>query len=319
MANQPDAGIDPRIVQKVIQDAAIMEQEGQTRVMISRQLFQQLQVALQQFYGNSQQVDKMFEAEQALLMLDSRLTDMIELAVVANFKKASSALRYKIPDYIAPRRVNTAKKGKIGKISRQVEVITGKPGGKPRRAKKATIDDFRDQAPRRKANRARKTDRAARQIEEASKDPSLGFSALEAQLNDAIEFGSGGIAHLGRKAKGLLKKQQRTLKETDRYTHDGQYKPDLGIPTAYGSKPKRKKIARKASDARGEALARRKGRIVSRRDTKPRASQAQRDRQEYVRGFKKRKLGSLREAGLVGDTPTARHSRSKPEYRERRA
>jgi hypothetical protein len=270
MANQPDAGIDPRIVQKVIQDAAIMEQEGQTRVMISRQLFQQLQVALQQFYGNSQQVDKMFEAEQALLMLDSRLTDMIELAVVAKFKKASSALRYKIPDYIAPRRVNTAKKGKI---SRQVEVITGKPGGKPggkpRRAKKATIDDFRDQAPRRKAKRARDIDRAAHQIEKDSKP--TGFSALEAQLDEAIEFGSGGISHLGRKAKGLLKKQQRTLKETDRLTHDGKYKGDVGLPVVYGSKATRKRIASKASADRGEALARRKGRIVSRRDTKPRA------------------------------------------------
>jgi hypothetical protein len=152
MANQPEAGIDPRIVQKVIQDAAIMEQEGQTRVMISRQLFQQLQVALQQFYGNSQQVDKMFEAEQALLMLDSRLTDM-------------------------------------------------------------------------------------------------------------IEFGSGGIGRLGRKASGLLKKQQRTLKETDRLTWRGT--PKKGKDIVYGAKKTRKKLAQRTSDARGEVLARRKGRMVS--------------------------------------------------------
>ena len=85
---------------------------------------------------------------------------------------------------------------------------------------------------------------------------------MGALMDDSIEFGSGGIARLGRKAKGLLKKQQRKLKETDRYTHDGKYKPDVGIPTAYGSKPKRIASAAKASAERAEALARRKSRII---------------------------------------------------------
>jgi hypothetical protein len=80
MANQPpQAGVDPQLVQQVIQDASMMEQEGQTRVMISRQLFQQLQAALQTYYGNSKQVDKMFEVEEGLTYLSARLDDQIEL------------------------------------------------------------------------------------------------------------------------------------------------------------------------------------------------------------------------------------------------
>lgn len=79
LALPQEAGVDPRIVQKVIQDATIMQQEGQTRVAVSRQLFQQLQLALQQFYGNAKQVDKMFEAEQALIELGERIDDAIEL------------------------------------------------------------------------------------------------------------------------------------------------------------------------------------------------------------------------------------------------
>ena len=263
MANQPpQAGVDPQLVQQVIQDASMMEQEGQTRVMISRQLFQQLQAALQTYYGNSKQVDKMFETEEELTYFSDRLNDMIELAVVA---------RYKIPDYIIRNQgTKTTRPTKSLAEMRKPRPKTTRPTKslaemrKPRPAKKATIDDFRDQAPRRKAKRARKTDRAASQIEKDSKDPSLGF--LEAKLDDAIEFGSGGIARLGRKAKGLLKNQRRA--------QAGGWK----------------KRAERISAARGEALGRKKGREISRPKTHsgPRTKGSPRQ-------FKKPQAGSTRD------------------------
>ena len=88
MANQPaQAGVDPRLVHQIIQDASMMEQEGQTRVMISRQLFQQLQAALQTYQGNAKQVDKMFEIEQNLVYLSAKLEDQIEFSHEGKPKK----------------------------------------------------------------------------------------------------------------------------------------------------------------------------------------------------------------------------------------
>lgn len=50
-------GIDPSIVQSLITEAARIEQEGQTKIVISRQLFEQLQAALQNFQIQKQQID----------------------------------------------------------------------------------------------------------------------------------------------------------------------------------------------------------------------------------------------------------------------
>ena len=50
-------GIDPNVVQSLIAEAARIEQEGQTKIVISRQLFEQLQAALQNFQMQKQQVD----------------------------------------------------------------------------------------------------------------------------------------------------------------------------------------------------------------------------------------------------------------------
>lgn len=88
------------------------------------------------------------------------------------------------------------------------------------------------------------------------------FHELNAKLDDHFEFGSGGIARLGRKAKGLLKKQRRKLKETDRLTWQGKLKKGKDI--VYGAKKTRARAAAKHGADRAEALARRKGRIISR-------------------------------------------------------
>ena len=72
---------------------------------------------------------------------------------------------------------------------------------------------------------------------------------------------------MGRKAKGLLKKQRRKLKETDRLTWQGKLKKGKDI--VYGAKKTRARAAAKHGADRAEALARRKGRIISKRTPKP--------------------------------------------------
>lgn len=52
-----DGGVDPQIIQQVVNDAQVLGHEGQTRVAISQQLFQKLSVALQEFYMLKNQVD----------------------------------------------------------------------------------------------------------------------------------------------------------------------------------------------------------------------------------------------------------------------
>lgn len=56
-AMQP--GIDPNLVQNLISEAARIQQEGQTKIVISQQLFQQIQAALQNYNIQKQQVDGM--------------------------------------------------------------------------------------------------------------------------------------------------------------------------------------------------------------------------------------------------------------------
>ena len=50
-------GVDPSVIQQVVNDAQSMGQEGETRVAISQQLFQKLNLALQEFYANKNHVD----------------------------------------------------------------------------------------------------------------------------------------------------------------------------------------------------------------------------------------------------------------------
>jgi hypothetical protein len=52
-----EPGVDPSIVKDLIMQAARIQQEGQTKIVISRQLFEQLQAALQNFQIQKQQVD----------------------------------------------------------------------------------------------------------------------------------------------------------------------------------------------------------------------------------------------------------------------
>lgn len=52
-------GVDPGIIQKLIEDAARIQQEGQTKIVISKQLFQQIQAALANYQMQKQQVDGM--------------------------------------------------------------------------------------------------------------------------------------------------------------------------------------------------------------------------------------------------------------------
>jgi hypothetical protein len=54
---QQDPGVDPAVIQQVVNDARIMSQEGENRVAISQQLYQKLMHALQEFYINKNQVD----------------------------------------------------------------------------------------------------------------------------------------------------------------------------------------------------------------------------------------------------------------------
>ena len=84
-------GIDPSIVQSLITEAARIEQEGQTKIVISRQLFEQLQAALQNFQIQRQQIDgasaqrmqeQGFEAGYDVIMFGrtQRLKDFIDTA-----------------------------------------------------------------------------------------------------------------------------------------------------------------------------------------------------------------------------------------------
>lgn len=52
-------GIDPNLIEGLIQDASRIQQEGQTKIVISQQLFQQIQAALQNYQIQKQQVDGM--------------------------------------------------------------------------------------------------------------------------------------------------------------------------------------------------------------------------------------------------------------------
>ncbi len=54
---QQGGGVDPAVIQQVVNDAQSMGHEGETRVAISQQLFQKLNLALQEFYANKNQVD----------------------------------------------------------------------------------------------------------------------------------------------------------------------------------------------------------------------------------------------------------------------
>ena len=122
MANQPpQAGVDPRLVQQVIQDASMMEQEGQTRVMISRQLFQQLQAALQTYYGNAKQVDKMFEAEQNLVYLAAKLEDQIEFGSGGIAKLGRKAKAVMKPPFFSPQ-------GKAARLDDAAELLNRRKG-----------------------------------------------------------------------------------------------------------------------------------------------------------------------------------------------
>ena len=167
MANQPaQAGVDPRLVQQVIQDASMMEQEGQTRVMISRQLFQQLQAALQTYYGNAKQVDKMFEIEQNLVYLSAKLEDQI----VEFARNPLGALMGKERAVIKKARgVSATIKGKrLGNSYTKVM----KPG-KGRRKIRVKTQNYKYTRPHIRA---------------------VSRKYLSDKLEDQIEFGSGGIA-----------------------------------------------------------------------------------------------------------------------------
>jgi hypothetical protein len=50
-------GVDPAVIQQVVNDAQSMGHEGETRVAISQQLFQKLNLALQEFYANKNHID----------------------------------------------------------------------------------------------------------------------------------------------------------------------------------------------------------------------------------------------------------------------
>lgn len=50
-------GIDPNLVQSLLDEASRIEQEGQTKIVISRQLYEQVQAALQNFHMQKQQID----------------------------------------------------------------------------------------------------------------------------------------------------------------------------------------------------------------------------------------------------------------------
>ena len=52
-------GIDPNLVETLIQDASRIQQEGQTKVVVSQQLFDQIQMALQNYNIQKQQIDGM--------------------------------------------------------------------------------------------------------------------------------------------------------------------------------------------------------------------------------------------------------------------
>lgn len=52
-------GIDPNLVQNLISEASSLQQEGQSKIVISRQLFEQIQAALQNYNIQKQQVDGM--------------------------------------------------------------------------------------------------------------------------------------------------------------------------------------------------------------------------------------------------------------------
>ena len=52
-----EPGIDPALVKNLLEQAARIQQEGQTKIIISRQLFEQLQAALENFQVQKQQVD----------------------------------------------------------------------------------------------------------------------------------------------------------------------------------------------------------------------------------------------------------------------
>lgn len=72
-------GVDPNIVQNLVEQASRIQQEGQTKIIISRQLFEQLQAALQNFQIQKQQIDQQsvsrikkmgFQAGHNLIYLD---------------------------------------------------------------------------------------------------------------------------------------------------------------------------------------------------------------------------------------------------------
>lgn len=88
--------IDPRLIQQVIADATETEQEGQVRVAISRQLYQQLELALQQYMANRQQVDAAtghapvkLEAEIDYLMEFGKARDALNVAQATLANKAA--------------------------------------------------------------------------------------------------------------------------------------------------------------------------------------------------------------------------------------
>lgn len=59
MFSKAVAGVDPNLIQQLVEDASRIQQEGQTKILVSQQLFQQIQAALANYQIQKQQVDGM--------------------------------------------------------------------------------------------------------------------------------------------------------------------------------------------------------------------------------------------------------------------
>ena len=75
--------IDPQLIEQLVQDASRIQQEGQQKVVISQQLFQQIQAALENYNIQKHQVDGM-TAQRIQAQGFAAGQDLVELMVPSN-------------------------------------------------------------------------------------------------------------------------------------------------------------------------------------------------------------------------------------------
>jgi hypothetical protein len=118
-------GIDPALVQNLIMDASRIQQEGQTKVVISQQLFQQIEAALQNYHIQKQQIDGQ-SAERMQQGFEAGRQSVLEFGRNIEFS-APSMIRGKRGGLLSP----TGKKMKALKRRRRAKYAKQQAKGYP--------------------------------------------------------------------------------------------------------------------------------------------------------------------------------------------